>query len=159
VQVSEQVQYVVTRRDVHTTSWLIKQKHLRLSQKSAGQKHTLLLATGEFANVSLAKIADTQALEDCGNACLLWRTCPRSNPTGLTRHQNAFENRNWEIPTYGFQLWNVAHPQIWSSPNSARHRIQSLEQQPQECCFACTRWADNASELILVDVKRNVFEY
>jgi hypothetical protein len=85
--------------------------------KSASEEHSLLLAAGEFADVSVFETTESELLEKFSHAFTFGFGGSRSVPLGRGSHQDDFANRDWEVPVDRFDLGNVGNPQIGPAPH------------------------------------------
>ena len=97
MKVGEQVENIVTRGDVDAAGGFVHEHELRAPKERSREEHALLLPAGEFADVTLGQIANTQALQHRGGFGLLGLRSPRQAPSGA-RHEDALLDRDREIP-------------------------------------------------------------
>jgi hypothetical protein len=127
--------------------------------KGAGEEHPLLLAAGEFADVSVFETAKTELLEQLSHAFALRLGGTRSVPLGRGRHEDDLAHRDGEVPVDCFDLGNVSNPQIGPPPHHALGRPEISQHQTQQRGLARTGWANDSEKRTLVDRQVDMVEH
>ena len=111
MQVGEQVQHVVPRRDVDAGRRFVQQQQLGLAQQGPGDEHALLLPAGELADVPSGKLGNAQPVEDL----LRPRRASAAIGHGSSRRACAPSARtrdgHREVPVHRLELRHVADAQ------------------------------------------------
>ena len=109
VQLVEEVEELVAGLDVDADGGFVEEEQGWVADEGAGEKDALLLAAGEFTDVSLAQVVDAEALQHAADEFLVLATVPRIERVGHGEaHDDGLFHGDGEVPVDGLELGNVA---------------------------------------------------
>ena len=158
VQVAEEVEDLVAGPEIDTRGRLVHQQQLRSTEQCPGDEHSLLLASGQLANVPVGKRGDLETLQDRVDLGPLAAAAPRPHASAGAGHEDALADRHREVPVDGLDLRDVADAQAGRSVDGAGARPYGAQERPQQGRLPRPRGADDPGELTFGDAQVDVDE-
>ena len=158
VEFAEKVEHFVAGTDIDPRCWFVHQQQFRVAEQGAGDEHSLLLTTGELADVTVGEIADAEAFEDVGDSGPFCRVGPRPVAAVTRRHQHGLGNSHREVPVDRLDLGDIADAEVGSAGDGSVLGVDESEEESQHGCLAGPRRADDPGECAGPDCQRDIIE-
>lgn len=159
MKVGQEVDHFVSGAHVDTGGRFVEHEEFGITVKSAGQKHPLLLATGEFADVAIFETTEAELLKKFRHSSAFGLGGARPVPLRRPGHQDDFTGRDRKIPVDGFDLGNVGDPQITAAAHRALGWPKISKYQAQKRGLPRPGWAYDPEERRLLDDQVDMIEH
>jgi hypothetical protein len=156
VELVEQVQDIVPRRDVDPGRRLIKQKQVRLADECPGDERPLLLAPRKIADMTPRERGDPELFEYVASSLAHLARRPRQNPcVAPGAEKDDLLDGDRERPIDGFKLRNDGETRtvlsVASSLDRAARRPDRALHQPEQRRLACSGGPHHSIEATFAD--------
>ncbi len=158
VQIGEQVEQLVTRRDVDAAGRFVEHEQVGFLRQRTGEEDPLLLPAGEFADVPVVEPVEPDRVDDPADPVGVG---PRQSPEPpvADRQRHHVEHGDGERPVDRLDLGDVADPQPAPTPDRAVPRVDDAEQGLERRGLAAAGGPDDPDEIALVHGEFDVVDH